>query len=291
MKILLSPAKKLDFSYEKSSLKNTDYLFSEQSKEIMKELSNYSVLQLSKLMKISDKLSILNKDRNDSWTYPFSVEDSKQALFAFKGEVYQNIRVNEFSESELDLANESIRIISGLYGLLSPSDLILPYRLEMGTKFSVSGHKNLYSFWKDILTKHLLSELKSENFLVNLASDEYFKVFDSNEITVPIVTPIFKDIKNKSKGYKIQKGEHNIVITHKNTKKMNSEKVSLMNVISKLREDDMSYGDISDHLNKNGLKTIRGGKWSRQSVRRFFDYGSKDLTLVEIENDKIQKKK
>jgi len=196
MKILLSPAKKLDFSYEKSSLKNTDYLFSEQSKEIMKELSNYSVLQLSKLMKISDKLSILNKDRNDSWTYPFSVEDSKQALFAFKGEVYQNIRVNEFSESELDLANESIRIISGLYGLLSPSDLILPYRLEMGTKFSVSGHKNLYSFWKDILTKHLLSELKSENFLVNLASDEYFKVFDSNEITVPIVTPIFKDIKN-----------------------------------------------------------------------------------------------
>ena len=196
MKILLSPAKKLDFSYEKSSLKNTDYLFSEQSKEIMKELSNYSVLQLSKLMKLSDKLSILNKERNDSWTYPFSVDDAKQALFAFKGEVYQNIRVNEFSESELDLANKSIRIISGLYGVLSPSDLILPYRLEMGTKLSVSGHKNLYSFWKDILTKHLLSELKSENFLVNLASDEYFKVFDSKEITVPIVTPIFKDIKN-----------------------------------------------------------------------------------------------
>lgn len=196
MKILLSPAKKLDFSYEKSSLKNTDYLFSEQSKEIMKELSNYSVLQLSKLMKLSDKLSILNKERNDSWTYPFSIDNAKQALFAFKGEVYQNIRVNEFSESELDLANKSIRIISGLYGVLSPSDLILPYRLEMGTKLSVSGHKNLYSFWKDILTKHLLSELKSENFLVNLASDEYFKVFDSKEITVPIVTPIFKDIKN-----------------------------------------------------------------------------------------------
>ncbi|MAR39418.1 MAG: hypothetical protein CMD22_01805 [Flavobacteriales bacterium] len=196
MKILLSPAKKLDFSNEKSSLKNTDYLFSEQSKEIMKELSNYSVLQLSKLMKLSDKLSILNKERNDSWTYPFSIDDAKQALFAFKGEVYQNIRVNEFSESELDLANKSIRIISGLYGVLSPSDLILPYRLEMGTKLSVSGHKNLYSFWKDILTKHLLSELKSENFLVNLASDEYFKVFDSKEITVPIVTPIFKDIKN-----------------------------------------------------------------------------------------------
>lgn len=196
MKILLSPAKKLDFSYEKSSLQNTDYLFSEQSKEIMKELSNYSVLQLSRLMKLSDKLSILNKQRNDSWTYPFSIDNAKQALFAFKGEVYQNIRVNEFSESELDLANKSIRIISGLYGVLSPSDLILPYRLEMGTKLSVSGHKNLYSFWKDILTKHLLSELKSENFLVNLASDEYFKVFDSKEITVPIVTPIFKDIKN-----------------------------------------------------------------------------------------------
>ncbi len=196
MKILLSPAKKLDFSYEKSSLKNTDYLFSEQSKEIMKELSNYSVLQLSKLMKLSDKLSILNKERNDRWTYPFSVNDAKQALFAFKGEVYQNIRVNEFSESELDLANKSIRIISGLYGVLSPSDLILPYRLEMGTKLSVSGHKTLYSFWKDIVTKHLLSELKSENFLVNLASEEYFKVINKKQIPIPIVTPIFKDVKN-----------------------------------------------------------------------------------------------
>lgn len=196
MKILLSPAKKLDFSNEKSSLENTDYVFSEQSKEIMKELSHYSVLQLSRLMKLSDKLALLNKERNDSWTYPFSVDDAKQALFAFKGEVYQNIRVNEFSASELELANKSIRIISGLYGILSPSDLILPYRLEMGTKLSVCGHKNLYSFWKDILTKHLLSELNSENFLMNLASDEYFKVFDSKEITVPIVTPIFKDVKN-----------------------------------------------------------------------------------------------
>jgi len=137
---------------------------------------------------------------------------------------------------------------------------------------------------------------KIEQFIkrIDVSYNEVTQQHDLNFIfSVPLVGDklVYKDIKNKSKGYKIQKGEHNIVITHKNTKKMNSEKVSLMNVISKLREDDMSYGDISDHLNKNGLKTIRGGKWSRQSVRRFFDYGSKDLTLVEIENDKIQKKK
>lgn len=196
MKIVLSPTKKLDFSDEKSSLKNTNYLFSEQSKEIMKELSSYSVLQLSKLMNLSENLSILNKERNDNWDYPFCVDDAKQALFAFKGEVYQNMRIDEFSESDLNFANKSIRIISGLYGVLNPSDLILPYRLEMGTKLSVNGNKNLYSFWRGILTKHLLSELESENILVNLASDEYFKVFDSKEITTPIITPIFKDIKN-----------------------------------------------------------------------------------------------
>ena len=162
----------------------------------MDKLSSYSALELSKLMKLSTNLSILNKERNDKWSYPFNDERAKQALFAFKGEVYQNMRVEEFSNVDLDFANKSIRILSGLYGILNPSDLILPYRLEMGTKLEVGETKNLYNFWQDILTEYLIKEIKKDSFIINLASDEYFKVIDSKRINIPIITPIFKDTKN-----------------------------------------------------------------------------------------------
>lgn len=196
MKILLSPAKKLDFSTENSSLNNTNISFPKESTLVMDKLSSYSALELSKLMKLSTNLSILNKERNDKWSYPFNDESAKQSLFAFKGEVYQNMRVEEFSNVDLDFANKSIRILSGLYGILNPSDLILPYRLEMGTKLDVGETKNLYNFWQDILTEYLIKEIKKDSFITNLASDEYFKVIDSKRINIPIITPIFKDTKN-----------------------------------------------------------------------------------------------
>ena len=196
MKILLSPAKKLDFSTENSSLNNTNISFPKESTLVMDKLSSYSALELSKLMKLSTNLSILNKERNDKWSYPFNDESAKQSLFAFKGEVYQNMRVEEFSNVDLDFANKSIRILSGLYGILNPSDLILPYRLEMGTKLEVGETKNLYNFWQDILTEYLIKEIKKDSFITNLASDEYFKVIDSKRINIPIITPIFKDTKN-----------------------------------------------------------------------------------------------
>ena len=196
MKILLSPAKKLDFTTENSSLNNTNISFPKESALVMDKLSSYSALELSKLMKLSTNLSILNKERNDKWTYPFNDESAKQALFMFKGEVYQNMRVEEFSNVDLDFANKSIRILSGLYGILNPSDLILPYRLEMGTKLEVGETKNLYNFWQDILTEYLIKEIKKDSFIINLASDEYFKVIDSKRINIPIITPIFKDTKN-----------------------------------------------------------------------------------------------
>ena len=120
MKILLSPAKKLDFSTENSSLNNTNISFPKESTLVMDKLSSYSALELSKLMKLSTNLSILNKERNDKWSYPFNDESAKQSLFAFKGEVYQNMRVEEFSNVDLDFANKSIRILSGLYGILNP---------------------------------------------------------------------------------------------------------------------------------------------------------------------------
>ena len=196
MKILLSPAKKLDFTTENSSLNNTNISFPKESTLVMDKLSSYSALELSKLMKLSTNLSIINKERNDKWSYPFNDESAKQALFTFKGEVYQNMRVEEFSNVDLDFANKSIRILSGLYGILNPSDLILPYRLEMGTKLEVGETKNLYNFWQDILTEYLIKEIKKDSFIINLASDEYFKVIDSKRINIPIITPIFKDTKN-----------------------------------------------------------------------------------------------
>ena len=200
MKILISPAKKLDFSSEKTFLENSTSVFSEKSKIIMKELSSYSALHLSKLMKISSNLGILNKERNDNWKFPFPKNESKQALLSFKGEVYQNMRIDKFNKSDFDFANNRLRILSGLYGILKPSDLILPYRLEMGTKLKIGDDSNLYDFWRESVTGQLLNEIKEDKFLVNLASEEYFKVINKKQIPIPIVTPIFKDMKNgKSK--------------------------------------------------------------------------------------------
>ena len=200
MKILISPAKKLDFSSEKTFLDNSTSVFSEKSKIIMKELSSYSALQLSKLMKISSNLGILNKERNDNWRFPFPKNKSKQALLSFKGEVYQNMKIDKFDQSDSEFANDKLRILSGLYGMLKPSDLILPYRLEMGTKLKIGDNSNLYDFWRESVTDHLLNEIKKDKFLVNLASDEYSKVINKKQIPIPIVTPIFKDVKNgKSK--------------------------------------------------------------------------------------------
>ena len=200
MKILISPAKKLDFSSEKTFLENSTSVFSEKSKIIMNELSSYSALQISKLMKISSNLGILNKERNDNWKFPFPKNESKQALLSFKGEVYQNMRIDKFNKSDFDFANNRLRILSGLYGILKPSDLILPYRLEMGTKLKIGDNSNLYDFWRESVTDYLLNEIKEDKFLVNLASEEYFKVINKKQIPIPIVTPIFKDMKNgKSK--------------------------------------------------------------------------------------------
>ena len=196
MKILISPAKKLDFSYEKTTLKNSRLVFSEKSKIIMNELSSYSDLELSNFMKISLNLAILNKERNDNWRFPFPKNESKQALLSFKGEVYQNMKIEKFNKSDFKFANDRLRILSGLYGMLKPSDLILPYRLEMGTKLKIGDNSNLYDFWGESVTDHLLNEIKEDKFLVNLASEEYFKVINKKQIPIPIVTPIFKDIKN-----------------------------------------------------------------------------------------------
>ena len=194
MKILISPAKKLNTDPEHSFLNSTECSFLNQSEIIMNTLSNYSVSELEDLMKVSVNIARLNKKRNKNWNLPF--KSGKQAIHVFNGEVYSSMNIRDFNMKDFKFANNNLRILSGLYGILKPSDIILPYRLEMGTKIKIGKHNNLYEFWKEVLISYLLNEIKDDELLVNLASDEYFKVLDENKIKIPIITPVFKDFKN-----------------------------------------------------------------------------------------------
>ena len=156
-------------------------------------------------MKISDDLASLNYERNQTWKTPFSTKNAKQAIYAFTGEVFRGIDVNSLENEKLPILQESLRILSGLYGFLKPLDLMQPYRLEMGTKLKVGNTENLYKFWNDTLARALNEELKDDELLINLASSEYFKVIPKKVLKAPMITPIFKDYKN---------GEYKIVMTY-----------------------------------------------------------------------------
>ncbi|MCL4129347.1 UNVERIFIED_CONTAM: hypothetical protein GTU68_049555 [Idotea baltica] len=147
-------------------------------------------------MSISDDLARLNYERNQTWATPFTPENSKQAIYAFTGAVFQGIDVNSIAEEKLPLLQDRLRILSGLYGLLKPLDLIQPYRLEMGTKIKVGRRENLYKFWDEDLAKSLNDELEDDELLINLASTEYFKAVPKKALKVPMITPVFKDFKN-----------------------------------------------------------------------------------------------
>ena len=193
MKIIISPAKKL--SDKKLSLKDVSELqFSNEAKYLVKELKNYKVNDIKKLMGLSDNLAQLNYERYQQWD--LNSDQVNAALYMFQGDVYQGLKAETFSANEIDFAQENLRILSGLYGLLKPLDLIYPYRLEMGTKLKTQKGKNLYEFWGDKLSKALISEMKSTEVLVNLASNEYSKVLKLNDFPNPVITPIFKDYKN-----------------------------------------------------------------------------------------------
>jgi hypothetical protein len=205
MKIIISPAKSLDFESKVPTSLHTQPRFLEQSEKLHKKLKTLSKSKLSELMKISDDLAALNYDRNQTWETPFTVENSKQAIYAFTGEVFRGIDVNSLDDKKLPILQERLRILSGLYGLLKPLDLIQPYRLEMGTRLQVGKTENLYKFWDDSVAEALNSELEEDELLINLASSEYFKVLPKKVLKVPMITPVFKDFKN---------GEYKIVMTY-----------------------------------------------------------------------------
>ena len=197
MLLVISPAKTLDFDSKPVTNTFSQPRYLEQSALLIEQLQQYSVNDIASLMKLSDKLAGLNFARFSTWQPPFDKDNAKQALLAFKGEVYTGLDADTLDEKGFKFAQQHLRILSGLYGVLKPLDLIQAYRLEMGTKLKNSRGKDLYQFWDNQLRESIEVELAdNDNVLVNLASNEYFKALQAKQLKARIITPIFKDWKN-----------------------------------------------------------------------------------------------
>lgn len=200
MKILLSPAKSLDFNSQYPSLETTTAVFLEEANALVKKLQKLSSKKIGELMHLSTDLADLNYERFQQWESPIAPsEHNKPCVFAFSGEVYKGLDAPTLTAQELQKAQAQIRILSGLYGILKPLDLLFPYRLEMGTKFQVTPtKKNLYAFWGSKIAQQLNEEMKlaGENTIINLASNEYFKAVDLKTLKARVITPVFKEFKN-----------------------------------------------------------------------------------------------
>lgn len=197
MLVIVSPAKTLDFESPLPVRKHTQPRLLEDSTQLVDVLRSMSPAQLAGLMNISDKLSGLNAARYQAWSHPFTTENARQALYAFQGDVYVGMQARDFSAADREFAQKHLRILSGLYGILRPLDLIQPYRLEMGTRLATGRGDDLYAFWGDRITELLRNDLPSRNpFIVNLASEEYFRAVDFGALDVPVVSPVFRDYRN-----------------------------------------------------------------------------------------------
>jgi cytoplasmic iron level regulating protein YaaA (DUF328/UPF0246 family) len=203
MIVVISPAKTLDFETAPITDIHTQSDFLKESTQLIKELRKLNPSKLSELMKISDNLGTLNYGRFQDWQLPFNPSNAKQAVLAFKGDVYTGLNADTLSEDDLSYAQQHLRILSGLYGLLRPLDLIQPYRLEMGTPFVNKKGKNLYEFWDMSITHAVNKTFADEGSatLINLASNEYFKCIKPKNLKATIITPVFKDLKGDQ--YKI----------------------------------------------------------------------------------------
>ena len=196
MKIVISPAKSLNYEKTVPVTTYTEPQFLKQAATIQNTLKKKKPNQLSELMDISAKLAELNWQRNQDWHLPFTAENARQAVYAFDGDVYTGLDVYTLPEDKISILQERLRILSGLYGLLKPLDLMQAYRLEMGTTMPIGKNKNLYEFWKKTITKALNDELQKDELFLNLASNEYFSAVDAKMLKVPVITPEFKDYKD-----------------------------------------------------------------------------------------------
>lgn len=196
MKIVISPAKTLDYQSKLPTTRGTQPAFLSTSAKINRKLSRMSKDEISNLMGISSKLAELNFSRYKEFEEEHNKKNSRPAIYAFNGDVYNGLDAYTIPTEKLDQLQESLRILSGMYGILKPLDLIQPYRLEMGTSLGIERKDNLYEVWRDKVTKFLNKEMEKDELFINLASQEYFKAIDSTKLKVPVITPVFKDYKN-----------------------------------------------------------------------------------------------
>ena len=241
MKIIISPAKSLDFETDAPTPTHTIPEFLEASAKLNKKLKSFSRKKLSDLMKISEDLAALNYERNQQWDAHFTLENAKQAIYAFTGEVYRGIDATTLPKDKTSVLQDKLRILSGLYGMLKPLDLIQPYRLEMGTKLKVGKTENLYQFWGTALAEILNEEMEDNELLINLASAEYFKVLPKKVLKTKMITPVFKELKN---------GQYKVVMTYAKKARglmvryIIEEGVNTLEELKAFRSEGYGYSDV-----------------------------------------------
>jgi Uncharacterized protein conserved in bacteria len=198
MLAVLSPAKSLDYESPLTTSRFSEPVLMHESALLIEQLRQFTPADIASLMNLSDKLAGLNVARYAEWQPVATPANARPALLAFNGDVYTGLAAQDFDDADLDVAQQHIRILSGLYGLLRPLDLLQAYRLEMGTKLANSRGKDLYAFWGDIITEHLNQALveQGDDILLNLASDEYFKSVNVKKLAGRVITPVFQDEKN-----------------------------------------------------------------------------------------------
>ncbi len=198
MLIVVSPAKTLDYESPLPPLKTTQPRLLDDSEVLIERARQLSPADVGSLMKISDKIAHLNVERFAQWQRPFNKTNARPAAFAFKGDVYTGLEIASFTDKQLERAQQEFRMLSGLYGVLRPLDLMQPYRLEMGTKLDNERGKDLYAFWGHTITDQLNADMKAQktDVLINLASNEYFKSVKKKDINGRIIEPVFQDEKN-----------------------------------------------------------------------------------------------
>ena len=258
MIVLLSPAKSLDYESPLLTRRATNPRFMTYSAELVSQLRKFPVGRLQKLMAISGKLAQLNHDRFAEWEEEATRSNARPALLAFTGDVYQGMDLERWNKDDFDTAQKRVRILSGLYGVLRPLDLMQPYRLEMGTKLANERGKNLYEFWGDRLTRSINADLRKSgsDHIVNLASNEYFSSVKKDQLQGRLITPVFKDEKN---------GQYKIISFF--AKK--------------------ARGMMADFVVRNGVTDPAELKKFKTAGYRFSKGDSDDATLVFLRKEKV----
>ena len=256
MKILLSPAKSIKLDIQAENPLNTLPVFLSESEKLVKKLKQLKPTDIKILMKVSDDIAELNYKRFKQWHLPFTPENSKAAADIFTGAAYQGLNYPTLSLNKRVEGQNRLRILSGLYGILKPLDLIQPYRLEMGTRFQVTPKiKNLYQFWGDKINHFINDELKKDEhqFLVNLASAEYFKAAKLKAINYPVITPIFKD--------RAKNGEYKVIMTYAKKARGMMSRFIIENQINSIEDlkafDTDGYSFYGNGTNENEIVFVR----------------------------------